>query len=77
MWLWHICHCCRDHHIFATSSRRRTVTMINIVLNVFFPDTSDFRTLVLDVNSTVSGLRNVLLGRMDRATSEGDIFQVC
>jgi len=51
--------------------------MINIVLNVFFPDSSDFRTLVLDVNSTVSGLRNVLLGRMDRATSEGDIFQVC
>jgi len=50
--------------------------MTNIVLNVFFPDTSDFRTLVLDINLTVSGLRNVLLGRM-RATSEGDIFQVC
>ena len=53
------------------------VIVTNVVPNVFFPDTSDFRTLVLDVNLTVSGLRNVLLGGMDRATSAGDILQVC
>ena len=53
-------------------------SMTDIVLNIFFPDTSDFRSLLLDFNLTLSGLRRALLYRsIDRFTSEGDIFQVC